>query len=171
MGVALVQRVACVLDGQLNQLVLRAALRLVQAHPRAAPVREHALHILRLLRHLQAEHLGCRLPPIVVELQQKLPDDPRRRLIPRALERVVLRADHPPAAHIDDFHHRVDAIADAGEDVLVAAAHVDGLLPLHELLHVADAVAQQRGLLKAHLARGLRHLAFKPGDHCLALAA
>ena len=171
MGVALFQRVARVLDSQLDQLVLGAALRLAQADPRAAPVRKHALHVLRLLRQLQAEHLGGRLASVVVELQQELPDDLRCRLIPRALERVVLRADHPPAAHIDDLHHRVDAVADTGDDVLIAAAHVDRLLPLHELLHIADAVPQQRRLLKAHLARSLRHFLPEPGDHRLAFAA
>ena len=69
------------------------------------------------------------------------------------------------AAHIDDLHHRVDIVARAGDDILIAAVDVDRLLPLHQVLRVADSVAKLRRLLKAHLPRGLVHLLGQPVDH------
>lgn len=76
-----------------------------------------------------------------------------------------------PAAHIDDLHHRVNIIARAGDDILIAAVDVDRLLPLHQVLRVADSVAELGGLFKAHFTRGLVHLLSQPVDDRVGFAA
>ena len=158
MRVALFQRVAGVLARQLDQLVLGAALRLMQRDLRALTLREHILDVLRLLGQLHAQQLTGGLPAIVVKLQNELRENLRAALVARALQRVAFRPDHAPAAHKEHLHHRVEFVRAAGEDVLIAAAHVDRLLPLHQALRVAHPVADLRRLLKAHRFRRLRHL-------------
>ena len=169
--VALGQRVLRVLERQLYKLVLRAALRLKHRDLRALPLGERQRDVFRLFGQLHAEDFGGRLSAVVVKLHDERAENLRRALVARAIERVILRADHVTAAHIDDLHHRVNMIARAGDDILIAAVDVDRLLPLHQVLRVADSVAELGGLFKAHFTRGLVHLLSQPVDDRVGFAA
>ena len=71
MRVALGQRVLRVLERQLDQLVLRAALRLKHRDLRALPLGKRLRDILRLLRQHHAEDFGGRPSAVVVKLHDE----------------------------------------------------------------------------------------------------
>ena len=168
--VALLQRVLGVLVRHLHELVLRAALGHAQRHLCAALLAQVALQLLRAGRErfddqLRGDHLR-----VLVKLRDEALQHLRRWQVARAFEREVLPADHVPAAHEQHLHHRVQAVLMHRQDVLIAAAHIDGLLPLHQALHRADAVAIDARLLKAHRRGRLLHLLSQVAQYGLALA-
>ena len=169
--IALGKRVLRVLQRKLDELMLRSPLRFNQRNLAALSFRKCLRDILRLFRQSHAENFGRRLSAVIVKLHDKLTQHLRAALVARALQRVVLRADHVSAADIDDLDHSVNAVARTGEDILIAAVDVDCLLALHQVLRVADSVTQHRRLFKPHFFRRLIHLFGQAVDDFAALAA
>ena len=149
--------VAQVLARHLHQLRLVAALRAADVH---APVDDLAQQLLqhRALRQRRADqHLrrGRVFGGIVLrhEARQHL----SRLVVRRAAEREHFRGNQPPAAREHHLHQHVRVHGQLRDNVPVLAAHVQRLLPLHQVVHGADAVAVHGGALVVHRRGGFRH--------------
>ena len=73
-------------------------------------------------------------------------------------------------AHVQHLRHGVQIVLGQGEHVLLHAAGLDGLLPLHEPLNVPDLIPKPGGLFKLQGLGGLPHIFFQLVRHVLILA-
>ena len=86
-------------------------------------------------------------------------------------EGEVVAADHASAADVENVYHRVQAVLGQGDDVLFAAVGLDGNLPFHQALHVADFIPQRSGSLVLHLGGAVHHVLAQHLQHLVVIAA
>ena len=159
-GVALLEGVPRVLLREQHQVVLLAAPGHQQSDRRALLLTQPLLQLLlRALGEGLHEDVAGNQPALLVVLGEEFREHFAGILAALALQQEVVAAEHPPAAHIDDLHHGVQAVLAEGDDVLLAAVGADGDLPLHQPAHVPDLVAVGGGFLVLHALRGLLHAA------------
>ena len=166
--VALFQRVSRIALGQQHQRALFAALRGEYIHRAAAPLTQKLGDHLRLL-HRHGQDFACG-QTVGIVAQGELGQHALRRLVALARQGEAVAADHAPAADDQHLRHRVQPILGQRQHILLRIVGLDGALPLHQALHIAQRVALLGGQLIVHfLGRG-PHFLIKSITDFLAVA-
>ena len=126
---------------------------------------------MRAVGQLLHENVARNQIALLIILRQELCQHVAGGFAALAGEGKVVAADHAAAADVDQLNHGVQPVLRNGEDVLLAPVGLDGDLPFHQPLHVADFVADDGSALVLHLCRVVHHFAVQHVQYLLVVAA